>query len=253
MVYMKAKAIFIDDEQHNLDNLQVLLRTYCPQVELCGTALNADAGKRLLYAHQPDILFLDIQMPEQSGFDLLRSLPEHDFEVIFVTAYDQYAIQAMRFAAVDYLLKPVDIVELQTAVDRAITQRQLKVQNQQLNYLMQLLKDGCGIDGQRIALATAKETRFVKTGEIIRCESSNNYTTFYLTDNETLLVCKPIYEYDDLLKKYGFLRCHQSHLVNQVFIKSWKKDCGDVLLLTNGSEVPISRGKKEEIKKVLHL
>ncbi|GAB3931655.1 LytR/AlgR family response regulator transcription factor [Larkinella terrae] len=247
------KALLIDDEQPNLENLQALLKAYCPQVNICGTALNAGTAKNLLQAHQPDLVFLDIQMPQQNGFDLLRSLPAYNFEVIFVTAYDQYAIQALRFAAVDYLLKPIAIDELQAAVERAHQQRQLKEQNQLLQNLLHLLKAGPQQEEPRIALATAKETRFVKTSEIIRCESSNNYTTFHLSGGETLLVCKPIFGYDDLLKGYGFIRCHQSHLVNKNFIKSWKKEFGDFLVLTDGSEVPISRAKKEELKKALRL
>lgn len=247
------KAILIDDEPHNLSNLRSLLATYCPSVEVCAVALNAEEGKKALSKHQPDLLFLDIQMPEQNGFELLRSLAEYDFEVIFVTAYDQYAIQAMRFSAVDYLLKPVAISELQNAVERATKQRALKVQNQQIGHLMRWLKAQSQQEELQIALSSWQETRFVKTSEIIRCESSNNYTTFFLTDGSALVVSKPIYEYDDLLSSHGFLRCHQSHLVNKTFIKSWKKDVGDVLLLTNGTQVPISRGKKDAIKKALHL
>ena len=247
------KAILIDDEPHNLSNLCSLLATYCPSVEVCAVALNAEEGKKALSKHQPDLLFLDIQMPEQDGFELLRSLAEYDFEVIFVTAYDQYAIQAMRFSAVDYLLKPVAISELQNAVERATKQRALKVQNQQIGHLMRWLKAQSQQEELQIALSSWQETRFVKTSEIIRCESSNNYTTFFLTDGSALVVSKPIYEYDDLLSSHGFLRCHQSHLVNKTFIKSWKKDVGDVLLLTNGAQVPISRGKKDTIKKALHL
>ncbi|MBO0931373.1 LytR/AlgR family response regulator transcription factor [Fibrella aquatilis] len=247
------KAILIDDEPHSLDNIQALLQTYCPQVTLCATALSAAAGRAMLYAHQPDLVFLDIQMPGQSGVDLLRSLPAYDFEVIIVTAYDQYAIQAMRLAAVDYLLKPVDIGELQAAVDKAMKQRRLKAHNQQLTNLLALLTSGQANEEQRIALATAKETRLVKVGEIIRCESANNYTTFFLGDGEALLVCKPIYEYEELLQPHGFLRCHQSHLVNKQWIKSWKKVYGDFLLLTNGTEIPISRGKREAIKRALNL
>ncbi|WP_028526008.1 LytR/AlgR family response regulator transcription factor [Runella limosa] len=247
------KAILIDDEPHNLSNLRSLLATYCPSVEVCAVALNAEEGKKALSKHQPDLLFLDIQMPEQDGFELLRSLAECDFEVIFVTAYDQYAIQAMRFSAVDYLLKPVAISELQNAVERATKQRALKVQNQQIGHLMRWLKAQSQQEELQIALSSWQETRFVKTSEIIRCESSNNYTTFFLTDGSALVVSKPIYEYDDLLSSHGFLRCHQSHLVNKTFIKSWKKDVGDVLLLTNGAQVPISRGKKDAIKKALHL
>lgn len=247
------KAILIDDEPHNLSNLRSLLATYCPSVEVCAVALNAEEGKKALSKHQPDLLFLDIQMPEQDGFELLRSLAECNFEVIFVTAYDQYAIQAMRFSAVDYLLKPVAISELQNAVERATKQRALKVQNQQIGHLMRWLKAQSQQEELQIALSSWQETRFVKTSEIIRCESSNNYTTFFLTDGSALVVSKPIYEYDDLLSSHGFLRCHQSHLVNKTFIKSWKKDVGDVLLLTNGAQVPISRGKKDAIKKALHL
>ena len=247
------KAILIDDEPHNLSNLRSLLATYCPSVEVCAVALNAEEGKKALRKHQPDLLFLDIQMPEQDGFELLRSLNECDFEVIFVTAYDQYAIQAMRFSAVDYLLKPVAISELQNAVERATKQRALKVQNQQIGHLMRWLKAQSQQEELQIALSSWQETRFVKTSEIIRCESSNNYTTFFLTDGSALVVSKPIYEYDDLLSSHGFLRCHQSHLVNKTFIKSWKKDVGDVLLLTSGAQVPISRGKKDAIKKALHL
>lgn len=247
------KAILIDDEPYNLSNLRTLLNTYCPQIEVCALAMNAEEGKEALYTYKPDLLFLDIQMPHQDGFSLLRSLTEYDFEVIFVTAYDQYAIQAMRFSAVDYLLKPIDIRELQSAVARAFKQRQLKVQNQQINHLMQWLKAESQKEELQIALSTLGETRFVKTHEIIRCESSNNYTAFFLNDGTNLLVSKPIYEYDDLLSGYGFLRCHQSHLVNKAYIKSWKKDYGDFLQLTDGTQVPVSRGKKETIKKALHL
>ena len=247
------KAVLIDDEPHNLQNLQALLEIYSPQVEVCALALNAEQGKTALYTHRPDLLFLDIQMPGQDGFALLRSLADYDFEVIFVTAYDQYAIQAMRFSAVDYLLKPVDIGELQAAVARASQRRQLKVQSQQVANLMQWLQAQARKEELQIALSTTQETRFVKTSEIIRCESSNNYTTFFLSDGTKLLISKPIYEYDDLLSGYGFLRCHQSHLVNKTYIKSWKKDYGDFLLLANGTQVPISRGKKEAIKKALPL
>lgn len=245
------KAILVDDERNNLNNLQELLNTYCPQVVVCATAFDADEGRSVILKNQPDIVFLDIQMPGKNGFDLLKSLNSYDFEVIFVTAYDQYAIQALRFAAVDYLLKPIDINELQSAVDRAHKNHRQKSQNQQLENLVQLLKNQQNKEDQRIGLTTLKETRFVKTGEIIRCESSNNYTTFFLNDGEELLVCRPIYEYEEILTGYGFIRCHQSHLVNKRSVKSWKKEYGDFLLLTNGAEVPVSRSKKEFVKKAL--
>lgn len=248
---MSISAVLIDDEKNNLDNLQELLHTYCPKVSISATALNAEDGKLIIGKHQPELVFLDIQMPQKTGFDLLKELNNYDFEVIFVTAHDQYAIQALRFAAVDYLLKPININELQSAVDRAVKKCKLKVQNKQLENLIHLLKSHQNKEDQRIALTTLKETRFVKTDEIVRCESSNNYSTFFLQSGESLLVCKPIYEYEEILKDYNFIRCHQSHLVNKKAIKSWKKEYGDFLLLVNGDEIPVSRNKKESVKKAL--
>lgn len=245
------KALLIDDEQSNLDNLRILIETYCPQVNICGAAADIRSASNLLYNQKPDLVFLDIQMPIQSGFDWLRSLSHIDFEVIFVTAYDQYAVQAMRLSAIDYLLKPVSIEELQAAVQRAYQQHFLKKENQLLSNLIHFLQDNDKPAEQRIALATTKETRFVKTSEIIRCESANNYTTFHLVGGENILICKPMFFYDDLLRHYGFVRCHQSHLVNKESIKSWKREFGDFLLLMDGSEIPISRSKKEDIKHLL--
>jgi two-component system LytT family response regulator len=245
------RALLIDDEQSNLDNLRILIETYCPQVNICDAAADTRSASDLLYNHKPDLVFLDIQMPIQSGFDWLLSLPHINFEVIFVTAYDQYAIQAMRLSAIDYLLKPVPIEELQAAVQRAYKQHSLKKENQLLNNLMHFLKDNDKPAEQRIALTTTKETRFVKTSEIVRCESANNYTTFHLVGGESIVICKPMFFYNDLLRHYGFIRCHQSHLVNKESIKSWKREFGDFLLLMDGSEIPISRSKKEEIKQLL--
>lgn len=247
------KAILIDDELHNLTNLQVLLNTYCPQVEVCALAQSAEQGKKAVKTYLPDLIFLDIQMPEQDGFAFLGSLDYYNFEVIFVTAYDQYAIQAMRFSAVDYLLKPINIKELVDAVNRAFKQNQLKSQHKQIEYLMDWFKVQSQKEEQRIALSTVEETRFAKVSEIIRCESSNNYTTFFLSDNSKLLVSKPIYEYDELLSNYGFIRCHQSHLVNKAYIKSWLKEYGDFLLLNDGMQIPISRGKKQLVKDTLRI
>ena len=250
---MSFKAVIIDDEIHNVENLTQLLTTYCPQIQVCESAMNADEGKISILKHQADIVFLDIQMPDKNGFDLLRDLNQYDFEVIFVTAFDQYAIQAMRFAAVDYLLKPINIEELQSAVNRAIKKCELKLQNRQLENLLLLLKNQQNKEEHRIALTTMKETRFIKTSEIVRCESSNNYSTFFLQNNEELLVCKPIYEYEEILSGYGFIRCHQSHLVNKKFGKRWVKEDGDQLLLFNGKAVPISRTKKDYVKKTLEI
>ncbi|WP_353719044.1 LytTR family DNA-binding domain-containing protein [Dyadobacter sp. 676] len=244
------KAILVDDERYNLDNLEILIGKYCPGVRICGTALDSREATGLLYSCRPDLVFLDIQMPGQNGFEWLQSLPDISFGVIFVTAFDQYAIRALRLAAIDYLLKPISIDELQIAVERAgrlIGQRE---QDRLWKNLIENWKESPGRTGRQIALPTAMETRFVRTDEIIWCQSANNYMTFHFVDGEALVVCKPIYLYDDLLGPDGFIRCHQSYLVNKAFVKSWKREYGDFLLLSDGSEVPVARNRKESLKTV---
>ncbi len=248
---MMIKAVIIDDEQNNIDNLTILLQQHCPQVAILATATNTNDGKNVILKHQPDLVFLDIQMPEKNGFELLKSLPNYPFEIIFVTAYDQYGIQAVKFSAIDYLLKPINIEELKIAVQKVVEKHILKKQNLRLENLIELLHQKQHKQMHRIALQSVKETRFIEPDAIIRCESSNNYTSFFLSNLETIIVSKPIYEYESLLEDYGFIRCHQSHLVNKKYIKSLLKNDGGFLLLEDGTEIPISRQKKELIKKEL--
>lgn len=240
-----VNAILIDDEQNNLDNISSLISKYCPQVKIIATANNAEEGKQAILKHYPDLVFLDIQMPGKTGFELLQELDNYDFEVIFITAFDQYAIQAIRFSAVDYLLKPVDPEELKKAVDRVVEKQSQKRQNLQLENLLQVLQNQKNT--HRVALATLKEIRFVKPQDITHCEASNNYTFFYLNNGEKLTVSKPIYEYEELLSPYQFIRTHQSYLVNIQYIKSWVKEDGGYLLLETGQQIPVSRNKKEAV------
>ncbi|MCE7063310.1 LytTR family DNA-binding domain-containing protein [Dyadobacter sp. CY343] len=245
------RAIIIDDEVNNIDNLRALLEKYCPEVDILGTALNADSAEELIARISPDLLFLDIQMPEKNGFELLKSLSNYHFEVIFVTGFDQYGIQAIRFSAIDYLLKPISHTELQAAVKRAEDKIGSKKQNAQLENLMKLLIDERRTTEHRIGLSSAKETRFVKTSEIVRCLAENNYTLFFLKDGEQILVSRPMFEFDELLSGYGFLRCHHSHLVNRAFIKSLIKEDSGYLLMEGGFKVPVSRLKKDYIRLAL--
>lgn len=244
-------CVIIDDEPNNILNLQMLLQKHCSNITVLATAMNADNGIQIINQYKPNVVFLDIQMPRKNGFQLLQSLPRLDFEIIFVTAYDQYGIQAVKWSALDYLLKPIKTEELQAAVNKAAEKYGQKKQNAQLQNLIELLQQKDKREEQRIALPSAKEIRFVQVAHIVRCESTNNYTTFYLNSSEKILVSKPIYEYEELLNDWGFIRCHQSHLVNQQFIKSWLKKDGDFLLLEDGSEVPVSRQKKEVVKRKL--
>lgn len=248
---MSVKAIIIDDEQNNIDNLFYLLQEHCPGVAVVVTATTADKGISIIQKWKPELLFLDVEMPGKNGFDLLKSLTSYSFEIIFVTAYDHYGIQAVKFSAIDYLLKPINIDELKFAVSKAVHKIKEKGQNLQLENLLQLLQKSQQRQEHRIALPTSRETRFVITDHIVRCESSNNYTTFFFIDGERLLVSKPIYEYDELLGDYGFIRCHQSYLVNRKYIKSWVKEDGGYLLLEDNTRVPVSRLKKEKVLELL--
>jgi two-component system, LytTR family, response regulator len=245
-------TVIIDDEQNNIDNLSILLHTYCPQVTVLARALNANDGEQIILKHKPDLVFLDIQMPEKNGFDMLKSLNSFDFEIIFVTAYDQYGIQAVKFSAIDYLLKPINIDDLKQAVQKAAMKSTQKRHNAQLENLIQLVQQKQQKQFHRIALQSTKETRFVEPDKIVRCESSNNYTTFFLSNGEKILTSKPIFEYEEMLQDYGFVRCHQSHLVNKTFVKSWIKEEGGYLLMEDNTQIPISRNKKEGLKLLLN-
>ena len=244
-------AVIIDDEQNNIDNLRSLLSQHCPQVTVAATATSADEGERIILAIQPHIVFLDIQMPDRNGFELLQSLSQTSFQLIFVTAHDQYGIQAVKFSAIDYLLKPVSADELKTAVQKALEKNLQTRQNLQLENLMRLLQQKGEKGSHRIALQSTRETRFVETEKIIRCESSNNYTSFFLADKEKIVTSRPIFEYEELLSDYGFIRCHQRHLVNKKFIKSWVKEDGGYLLLEDGSQIPVARNRKDEVRELL--
>lgn len=244
------RAVLVDDELPNLRNLEILLNQYCPTVKVVGTSAEIEEAVSLIKLQQPDLLFLDIQMGSNTGFDLLNLLPEKSFEVIFVTAYDQYGIQAVKFAALDYLLKPVNTDELIVAVAKAEQRIKLKLQNEQLNFLLQNLKQPESTV-QKIALPQQNEIRYIAINDIARCEASNSYTFFFLANGDKLLVSKPLKEYADLLKPKGFLRTHQTHLVNPLFVKSWLKEDGGTLLMKNGDKILVSKPNRETVKAFL--
>src|SRR5690606_38435412 len=212
------KAVLVDDEISNLENLRTLLENYCPQVNIVATAQRVSDALLVIETCLPDLVFLDIQMGEQTGFDVLKSLPTRKFEVIFVTAYDQYGIQAVKFAALDYLLKPIDIEELMNAVNKAEDKLTRQKQTSQLDFLLQQLKKP-ETSISKIALQMQSEIRYITLSGIIRCEADYTYTHFYISNDEKILVSKSLKEYADLLRPNGFLRTHQSHLVIPKYVK----------------------------------
>jgi two-component system LytT family response regulator len=246
------RAVVIDDEKNNIENIERLLKEHELPVVIVGSATNADEGVSLIIATLPDLLFLDIQMPDKNGFEVLKALPHYKFEVVFVTAFDNYGIQAVKFSAIDYLLKPINPEELKECVIKVKAKLNKMKANLQLENLMDFIKDKDAKREHKLALASTKEIRFVHTGDIIRCESSNAYTQFFLSDGNSILVSKPIFEYDELLTGYDFIRCHQSHLVNIKYIKSLVKEDSGYLLMNDDTHIPISRNKKENVLKALN-
>lgn len=244
------RALIVDDELSNQENLQQLLKSYANDVHVCAVTGTVDEAATAIKLHQPELLFLDIQLYDQSGFDLLKQLDEINFEIIFVTAYDQYGIQAVKFAALDYLLKPIDIDELAAAVNKARKAVQQKNKNERLGHLLEYLKEE-NPTSPRIALPLFSETRYVSINDIVHCKADNTYTLFMLTNGEQVLVSKTLKEYADMLAGYSFLRTHQSYLVNIDYIKSWLREDGGTLLLKDNTKIPVSKLNRQKVKDIL--
>jgi len=242
------KAIIIDDIEQARITLKKDLQVYASDISIIGEANGVIEGAKLLKTMQPDILFLDIQMQDGSGFDLLDILKEIPFKIIFITASDAHAIKAFRYAAIDYLLKPVDPDELIAALNKF---REQKLnENDKYKLLNESLKNHQK-PHERIALHTQDKIHIVNINEIIRCESNVNYTEFFFTNGKKLLVTKTLKDFEDLLSDQGFYRVHQSHLVNTKFIKEFVKTDGGYLLMNDGSNIPVSTRKRPEVIKML--
>ncbi|MGE6395368.1 LytR/AlgR family response regulator transcription factor [Chryseobacterium scophthalmum] len=243
------KAIIVDDERNAVENLKLILEKKFPnEIDIVATANGVDQAYDLFLNFFPELIFLDIEMPTKNGFELLKTLNHYDFEVVFVTAFSQYGIDAVKFSALDYVLKPIDFNELNLSIQKAKKRISEKKVNKSLENLVDYLKYENDKSSHKIAISSLKEIRFVAVNEIIRCESSNSYTTIILENREQIVSTTSLFEYQSLLEKYGFIRCHQSHLVNKNFIKSIKKSEGNILLLTNKDEIPMSRDKKKLVK-----
>lgn len=237
------KAVIIDDMEAARTALKADLESYCPDIEIIGEAQGVVSGAKLIKDVKPELIFLDIQMPDGSGFDLLEILPELDFDIIFTTASDAYALKAFKVSAVDYLMKPIDPDDLIEAVKRA------KDQNNSTERLSLLKENMQG--SKKIALNTLEKIQIVNIEDIIRCESSVNYTTFYFMDGTKLLVTKTLKEFDKMLSEYNFFRVHQSHLINTEFIKEFLKTNGE-LVMKDGTKVPVSTRKKAQVMEMLN-
>lgn len=240
----KYKALVIDDEALACDMLEYLVKRHVPEIDQLKKCTSAVAGTEIIKTFAPDILFLDIQMPFLNGFEVLEKISSKNFSVIFTTAYNKYAIKALRFSALDYLLKPVDADELKAAVLR----HSRKQENLQLSKLYDNFSHNVSsskLSDYQLALRDAHGVKLVSPSSIIHCEAMNNYTKFYLADKSTLVTAKTIKEYEEILKDHHFIRIHKSHLVNGKFIKAITADY--FVLLENGTQLELARKRKEDV------
>ncbi len=244
------RTIIIDDEQSVRKTLEKLLARNCPNVKLVAEADGVDSGIESIKKYHPDLILLDIKMNDGTGFDLLKKLEPVDFKVIFITAYDQYAIKAIKFSALDYLLKPVDPEDLIEAINKA-EKLVINELNQQLNTLEEnmLTQEK---SKKKIILKTFDNIHLVKVINIVYCESHDNYTNFHLQGDKKILVSNTLKEYDEMLSEYGFFRAHKSYLINLMHIDRFEKTDGGSVVMNNEIKLPVASRKKDQLLEMLN-
>lgn len=246
------RAILIDDEKHCIETLRYELQMHCPHVTVVDTASSGPAGIELIREVKPDLVFLDIEMPGMSGFELLRQLGPTEANIIFVTAYDQYALQAFRCAATDYLLKPVISEQLIDAVNRVSGRTsEESVSNERLEALLYNLREG--MKSPRVALSTGRGIDFVEASKIMYCKAESNYTDVILTDGKRYTLSKTLSDVEAMLEKLDFFRVHQSYLISFGQMTSYLRDDGGSAVMKDGTRIPISKRRKEEFLQRMKL
>jgi two-component system LytT family response regulator len=237
------KTVIVDDEADAVNFIRSIIQEYCPKLVVTGTAHSANDGFQLINEHQPELVFLDVEMPHGSGFDLLARFPKKMFDVVFITAFNQYALKAIKFSAVDYILKPINISEFIEAVDK-VTEKRTQLFNQNVNYLT-LLENLKSTLPTKLAIPTSEGMEYLNTKEIIRIEADRSYCWFYMLDHAKHLVSRNLKEYQDLLTECNFFRPHNSHLINLDFVKKYVRQEGGYIEMADGSQIPISRIKRD--------
>lgn len=244
-------AIIIDDEPQARIVLKALIKEYINDIQIVGEAASAKAGKKLIEEKQPALVFLDIEMPQLDGFGLLRQFETIDFDIIFTTAYSNYAINAIKFSALDYLLKPIDPEELKAAIER-YKQKTIN-QAPKAESIYFLPSDFTNLQNQhgKIALPIAKGFKITQISDIFYCEASRNYTNFYLKDNKQVIVGRNLKYFDQKLMSFGFFRIHESYLINLTHLEEYIKGRGGQVRLSSGVELDVSRNRKSDLLKLL--
>lgn len=245
-------ALIIDDERNQRDVIRQMIDKYYPSVTIIGEAANIDDAYKLIIAHQPNLLFLDVEMPHGSGFDLLKKFDKLNFEVIFITGFGHYAIQAFEFNALHFILKPIDDIKLIDAVQRA-EKRFLLNDRERYNtiFLENLQRSNKDFLESKLAIPVSEGIIYIRVKDIIRCESDGGNTSIYHTDGSRIYSSKNLKEYENMLRDYGFSRVHNSHLINRELIVKMLKQDGGVIVLIDGTQIPISRRRKDDFLKEL--
>lgn len=242
------KALIIDDENRTRELIAKMIDSFGFDIETLPVGENVQSGIKAIDELHPDIVFLDIQMPDGTGFDVLKSVKNKNFEVIFITAHEEFAIKAIKFSALDYLLKPIDPSELRAAVEKAIKAIDDKKEESQFEALQNNIQPH---QKRRLVLKTQESVYVVELDEIIRCEADRNYTSFFLVGGKKILVSKTLKEYETLLSPHNFLRVQQSHLINLDYVDRYDKGNGGSVVMKDGSEVPLSPAKRDIFFKIL--
>ncbi|HMR57135.1 MAG TPA: LytTR family DNA-binding domain-containing protein [Cyclobacteriaceae bacterium] len=237
------KCIIVDDESKSRESLRILIEDFCDNVKVCALCQNVDEGIKAIKEHKPEVVFLDIQLQRETGFDLLTRIKDINFEVIFTTAYSEYAIKAFKFSAIDYLLKPIDIDELKLALGKVNKKLDDNI-SLRFKHLLQNLKTPSS-GNYKLALPTTEGFHFVKVSEIMYCEASSNYTEIITIDGKKHVVSKTLKEYDDMLAEHDFYRIHNSYLINLNAIKKYVRGEGGYVVMNNDRSLDVSKRKKE--------
>ena len=243
-------AIIIDDERSSRNALRQKLLNHCTNVIIIAECENGEEGIENIEKEKPDIVFLDVEMPRMNGFTMLQQLKNKNFEVIFVTAYDHYAIKAIRYSALDYLIKPVEIDDLKNAVNRALEKLNAVNPNSRLELLLENIVSE-KTKFTRIAIPTVQGLQFIKIDEIIYLEASANYTKFHLCNNIKYTVSKTLKEFEDILSADIFIRVHNSYVINKNYVEKYIRGDGGQVVLSNGSVLDISQRKRAEFLKAI--
>jgi len=240
------KAILVDDEPDGIRTLKKMLEVHCPNVDVEASCFNASMAKQLIDQLHPDVVFLDIQMPGKSGLELLTELPAKHFEVIFVTAHNEYMLQALQYSAADYLLKPVDEDRLIEAVKRVEEKLQAGKKEEPTDTLLHNLRYAGNPSEMRLCLPTLKGFIVLRLEEIVYCEAERSYTIFHITGGKTVTISRPLFDYDNLLKDTSFLRIHKSFLINLYHVREYQRGEGGVVIMSDNAEIEVSRRKKDQ-------